>query len=291
MATGPSEEDSLRATIEEVARLLETDAQNRDDPYLAAVAQALTERLAEEGSLAELRTDVEELLEHAARAYGERVPEWLGSAEADRMAGLEDRVEDFRAEQARREARANRGNVDPEFGGFRDEELDDYGLTTAGMRDEPSPGLSLDGQQPPTPEEGAGEGIMSVAGEMPPGLRRLDPSELQLAGNMPSGAAMNSGRGESNAAGLGSETLEQDDAFVGIPAAPGEDVILTATPESGGRRIRIELAPEAGEEVAAGEAGGAAGAQVRLAAEALQRQFVPADRRDVTARYFARAPQ
>lgn len=279
--------EGLIATAEEVARLLAADAEARDDAYLAAVAEALRERLARPDDVAGLDDDLAELLEHAAQAYGSDVPAWLG-AEANRMAGLQSRLDRFREEEERRaaaEAARPRGNP------YGEVQMDDYGLTPEGMRSEPSPSVGFappaNGAEPP--EDGAS--LLARGESEDDGLRRLRPEDMQLAGSMPSGAAMQSGRGQSNAAGLGAETLEPDAGFAGIEAAPGEDVILTATPETGGRRIRIELVPETAPLADGGAAGAPPASAARAAAEALQRQFVPADRRDVIARYFARAPQ
>lgn len=280
--------DALRATAEEVARLLAADAEARDDPYLAAVARAIEERAAAPGDdPVSLRDELEALLDHAAQAYGTRAPEWLGGASAtDRLAGLQERLDRFQEEQARRSA--SRGEPGSPFAQV---DMDDYGVDPSVLMREPSPSLGV-GMAEGAIEPGANEAAGQLAdGAASDGLRRLDQEDLQLAGNMPSGAAMQSGRGRSHAAGLGSETLEGDDAFTSLAASAGEDVVLTATPEAGGRRIRIEVAPEAGAAVPAGAAGALASEGSRLAAEAMQRQFVPADRRAVTARYFARAPQ
>jgi len=283
----PAQGAGLVATAEEVARLIAADAEARDDSYLAAVAEALRERLALPDAAASLEEDLAELLEHAARAYGSDVPDWLG-ADSDRMAGLENRIDRFQEEEERRAAaEAARPLGDP----YGEMQADDYGLTPEGMRAEPSPNADFappaNGAEPP--EEGAN--LLASGESEDDGLRRMRPEDLQLAGSMPSGAAMQSGRGQSNAAGLGAETLEPDAAFAGIEATPGEDVVLTATPETGGRRIRIELVPETAPLADGGAAGAVSGSAARAAAEALQRQFVPADRRDVIARYFARAPQ
>ncbi len=274
----------IAETASEVARLIAADAETRDDPYLAAVARAIEERLTANTDLGALEQDLAQLLEHAADAYGVRPPEWLGTAGSNRLAGLQERLDRFAEEQARRDARRGGSPL------MADLAYDDYGVDPEEMGIPPSRSVGNAAPQGEILEPDA-QGERLAGGEPADGLRRMSDEEVQLAGAMPSGAALESGRGRSRAAGLGSETLEGDDAFGAIAFQPGEDMVVTATPEAGGRRIRVEVAPDA-EAAGPDGAAGALGASAQGPdAQPQQRQYVPADRRAVTARYFARAPQ
>ncbi len=280
---------SLAATVEEAARLLAEDAEARSDPYLSAISRALGDLAAREDDPAALREQLADLLDLAADAYGERAPDWLGEAAGNRVAGLRERLDAFNREQERLAAAA-REQADRRIA------LDEYSVDDTNVDPESMGPQRMTGTRDATPQNARlvdpdTEAGPLMGGEMPDGLRRMDPEELQLAGAAPSGAALQSGRGRSRAAGLGEETLEHDDAFAAIPFEPGDDVILTSDPEPGGRRIRIEIVPEAGPETATGAVGALAAAGQAPAPAPEPREFVPADLRKVTARYFARAAQ
>ncbi len=291
-------EDEAATTVQDAARaaaeIIARDAEERDDPYLTAVASALQDRLAEAdeqpGELPDsLRRELEDLLDHAAAAYGEDMPDWLGTSD-DRLAGLDERLAAYEAEQAAAEAAAamrdaRRAEGEPpgmyeaspdlqeRFANRREEEI------IAGPDAEREDGAPSDGP---------------AAGGEEEGIRPMEPQEWVSVGQMPVGAALQSGRGESDAAGLGSETLEEDAAFAEIEGRAGEEMVLAGEPDSGGRRIRIEVIPElaAGEVGQAASAGAArAGAGASADVTAPRREFIPSDNLTVIKRYFARAPQ
>src|SRR5690606_7154923 len=60
------------------------------------------------------------------------------------------------------------------------------------------------------------------------GPQLMQPEQLQSIGAIPVGAALDSGRGASNAAGLGQEDFRADDAFTQLNARPAEDMVVSA---------------------------------------------------------------
>lgn len=284
-------EDALAAAAAAADRIAQ-DAEAMDDPYLEAVARAmrdLTERDPAEQDVAALNEAVQELLEHASRAYGEDMPSWLDDTQ---MAGLGTRIAEFEDQEAARQAAAEaRAAAREALGpGMYDRDERQAERVAGRDQDELIAGSAASeesrvsrGDFPDETPSGGGDG-----------LRPLLPEELVSAGQVPVGAALQSGRGQSNMAGLGSESLEEDTAFSDLAGAGSESVVVSATPQAAGNRIRIETAPEASSDTTPGalsaglDRGGVGAAQEPVPPT---RDFVPADRLTLVARYLARAPQ
>jgi hypothetical protein len=119
----------------------------------------------------------------------------------------------------------------------------------------------------------------------------MEPQRLQSIGSIPVGAALDSGRGLSNAAGLGVQDIPADDAFTQLGAVPGEDMVVSAEPQAGGSRIRIEIVPQTAEEGVGGAANAIGGQTGAGSTEPVARDFIPSNARDIAARYFERLDQ
>src|SRR5690606_37225867 len=78
--------------------------------------------------------------------------------------------------------------------------------------------------------------------------------EIKAIGATPVGAALDSGRGVSHAAGLGEEDFRADDEFARLGFEPTEDMLISAEPQPDGARIRIEIVPDANVTNVAGQA-------------------------------------
>ncbi|MGZ9810199.1 hypothetical protein ACXN5S_07010 [Pseudoroseicyclus sp. H15] len=284
-----SQPEDPEAALQAAAERMAADADASGDPYLAAVARAMEDRLEEaRAGGGEISTaEAEELLEHAARAYGEERPDWLGEGAGERLAGLGDRLDEAaRADAARQAAEEARAALDasrpPGMYDRPPEMAERYvGRGQDELLNDPE-GASGSG------EASADPGLTGGGGDDEP--RRMDGEDLQFAGRVPVGAALQSGRGESDMAGLGSQELQEDADFTTLEAGAGEEILLDAPDSPEGNRIRIELPPEVAEAAAeaAAAAGFASGANSAAPGEIGSRSVVSLAGRDVVARYLGR---
>ena len=285
------------ADVESVSRIAEMvaeDAQERDDPLLDAIARTLSDtaqRAGAEGMSEELQQQLNDLLDQAAAAYGEDTPRWLGDSEGMRLSELEDALAAMEAAPAATPTTpldpvAVRGDEiegtapGPDMYESRPELAEQYADRAS---DEVSAGAEVTISEPPTDLGGSAD-----PGEGP---QLMQPQELQSIGSIPVGAALESGRGLSNAAGLGEENLQADDAFAQLGATPGEDMVVRAEPQAEGSRIRIEIIPQAAEGQAGGLANAIGGQTGAGSTEPVARDFIPSNARDIAARYFERPDQ
>ncbi|WP_421951418.1 hypothetical protein [Pelagibacterium sp.] len=282
-------------TISTIAEMIAEDAQTRDDVLLGAIARTLAERAETAGAQGlsdALAREINDLLDQAAAAYGDNPPDWLGNTDGTRLdeleAGLQAMEDESRAPPSTQPLGPPQGRGDaiqatpegpgmyearPELAEQYANRLDDERLANAEIVSNGEPPTDLGGGSP-------GEG---------PQL--MEPQQLQSIGSIPVGAALESGRGLSNAAGLGEQDMQTDDAFTQLGAEPGEDMIVSAEPQAGGSRIRIEIVPQAAEGGDQGAANAIGGQTGSGSSEPVARDFVPLPARDITARYFERAAQ
>ena len=100
------------------------------------------------------------------------------------------------------------------------------------------------------------------------------------------GAAADAGKGAGDRAGDGTRPLGQSDAAA-VELTPGADMLLPEAANDG-RRIRIELTPEAQLSGVAPPAATAGGAWHRIPEQPVERPALDAENRKVVGRYFAR---
>lgn len=284
-------------TVSTIAQMLAEDAQDREDPLLDAIARTLDERAQAarmEGLTPELQQQINDLLDQAAAAYGEDTPRWLGDSEGMRLAELEDAL-------AALEAAA--------LGAAPTTLPPDPNRTTSNEILAPEQGPGLYDARPELAERYAdrqddevmGAGGTLTSDQLPTDLgdsaspsegpALMEPQRLQSIGSIPVGAALDSGRGLSNAAGLGEQDIQADDAFTQLGAAPGEDMVVSAEPQAGGSRIRIEIVPQTAEDGVNGAANAIGGQTGSGSTEPVARDFIPSNARDIAARYFERLDQ
>ena len=281
-------------TLASVVEMLAEDAGRRDDPLLEAIARTLSERVASAGGEPmsdALQRQINDLLDQAAAAYGEDAPRWLGTSQSMRLSELEDALAAMQAAHTaapsatpldpfRPQVNDIQATEGPEMYGARPELAERYADRTS---DEISGGAEA---------AALGEAASDLEGGAPSrGPQLMQPEQLQSIGAIPVGAALDSGRGASNAAGLGQEDLRADDAFARLDAPPAEDMVVSAEPQAEGSRIRIEIVPELAEGGVAGAANAIGGQTGTGSSEPVARDFIPATARDIAARYFERAAQ
>ncbi|HWJ87968.1 MAG TPA: hypothetical protein VNS12_07860 [Pelagibacterium sp.] len=285
------EPDPLTAeTVAALAERLAEDAERRDDSLLAAIANELAQRAEAAGSsdLSDaLASDVDDLLSQAAAAYGDAVPDWLAnpsgssldeeaSETAEAVPGMPTGPLDptrSRNDVLASEQGPGLYEARPELAEMFADRNADETLASGAVTSSAETPLDLGG---------------SSSGDMP---QLMQPDELQSIGSIPVGAALDSGRGLSNAAGLGQEDFQIDDAFAHLDAAPGEDMTVSAETQAGGSRIRIDMVPETSDAAVAGAANAIAPGAGHGTAGSTARDYVPANAREIAARYFERAAQ
>lgn len=292
---GPESAPAESGTISTIAEMLTEDAEARDDLLLGAIARTLAERAqtaGAEGLSDALAREINDLLDQAAAAYGDTPPAWLGDNEGMRLNELSAELEALRnptpapASGQPIEPPQGRGDAvqaspqGPSLYETRPELAEQYADRSENERLANAEIVSSG--EPPTDLGGGAPGE---------GPQLMEPQQLQSIGSIPVGAALESGRGLSNAAGLGEQDMQADDAFTQLGAEPGEDVVLSAEPQSGGSRIRIEIVPQAAEQGGAGAANAISGQTGSGSAEPVARDFIPFSARDIAARYFERAAQ
>lgn len=292
---GPESAPADSETISTIAEMLTEDAEARDDLLLGAIARTLAERAqtaGAEGLSDALAREINDLLDQAAAAYGDNPPAWLGDSEGMRLNELTAELEALRNPAP---ASPPGQPIEPPQGRGDAVQASPQGPGMYETRPELAEQYAdrSDNERLANAEISSnGEPLTDLGGGAPgEGPQLMEPQELQSIGSIPVGAALESGRGLSNAAGLGEQDMQADNAFAQLGAEPGEDVVLSAEPQSGGSRIRIEIVPQAAEEGGAGAASAIGGQTGSGSSEPVTRDFIPFSAREIAARYFERAAQ
>jgi hypothetical protein len=113
---------------------------------------------------------------------------------------------------------------------------------------------------------------------------------FESAGALPVGAAAQSGKGESNIAGGGSQPLAPDSGFLQSMPDPTEAMSIAADNPQSGSRIRLHVPTGAELSDTASLGGGSANDWARQSAQSVSRQKVSANASAVVSRYFNRQP-
>ena len=277
-AAEAGDRETLRENLQAVAEVLREDAEKRQDPYLAAVAEAVKElaRNADPGADSlELNKAVEGLLDHARLAYGKSAPLWLRTtANADDRYDL---AKDRNLAQLAGKANGSRPVELPNGGGGEELIPETFGerdpnrnnsvvpMKAGEIRTSGDPGeFRLQGQN--VPKEGAnanaaGEAKAGSMGGSPPTLGEredADPTDLNGATAVLAGGATQSGAGASRVAGQGTQDLNDPNQPAAAEIAQGpEQVLLPPDQYRQGKRIRMQMNPSkdavaAGDETAPG---------------------------------------
>lgn len=284
-------------TLERVAALVEHDAEERQNPYLAAVARSLHDlaRAIADNRLPPRSLDaaLEPLLEHAVQAYGESPPSWLGPR-SSRSAPLRQQLREaatngMPAAPETAAANVQRGADASPLGAGRSADIQ---VGANGRRSPQQTGQFGDaGGVAVDPGEGTSESLADYA-LSPADQARLD-RERQIAeqqrqqtagAGQPIGGARDAGRG-GDLAGEGARPLGDGGEPVRPVPAERESLPLDAAAQAGGRTIRIEALPDVARREVVGSAGEhAPWTQVHAVKQV--HDAVPAARREIGRRYF-----
>lgn len=278
--------------VEILARLLAEDAERHDSDYLEAVANSL-EELAEAArrgmTQPDLQAELQTLIDHAQRGYEGRLPRWMADMPAGDAGAL---LQNARAFDEQRQAAALARQQAAENG---DQPV--AGGRSSDMYNLPEDRLTRSANAPSSASQGLQEGDMaaragdpSSAGEAGEGFaaRPMEEGALESAGAFPIGAAAQSGKGESNMAGGGSQPFGPDSQYLESMPDPSQTMTISATDTQQGNRIRLHV-PTTAEQTDAGAAAiDPNGSWARQAAEAINRQAVGPEADAVVSRYFNR---
>jgi hypothetical protein len=290
----------VTANLRHIAELLGKDADGRSDQYLRSIARTL-ERLSldVEGAAIDRRLltgKLQSLVAHARQAYGEGSNVTQRAAPRDVVQQLQAALDDI---AGNREAAAGSPRADV------DEVRPDSSAAVPQER----------ARRPAQPLERKTAGSQTMLVTAPQSqraagwdaaLKDLDDYDLNdpriererafaeqqrraRAEAQSAGAAKDAGAGEGDRAGEGTRPLGNGSTAV-TELSPGAEMLLPDQTVGNGRRIRIELAPEAGlSKVAPPPLGNNGGAWQRGAEQTVEREaLAPADRK-VVGRYFTRS--
>lgn len=272
--------------LDTLAKLIADDAERKNSDYLAAVSRSI-EQLAEQLHAGQAPDDiaaqVQALLDHARAGYEGQLPSWLQGGSNDLQRVLRNASDFAEAKQQAASARAAKRGDPQQAGGLSS---DMYTLDPS-VLDRSAAELPVATNTNQSKAGGEREGGLDT-GPMGGGdfaAQRMDSEQLERAGALPIGGAAQSGKGESNVAGGGSQPLLNDSGFMQSMPDPTREMALTAADPQEDGHIRIYMPTGAEAHDAAGAAGGAA-AYARQAAQAVDRQAVDGDAARVVARYF-----
>lgn len=294
--TPPAEEIAAAETpetisaedIEVLAKLVEDDADRKNSDYLQALANSmktLAQSARDGASQAEVQSQLEALLEHAAAGYQGQMPNWMSDTTADASTVLQNAVA---FSQARQQAADERAKLPPSANP-RVKSSDMYTLTDDRMAKSATP-------LPPGHDEPMEGGMANREGELQNAslggadfaARPMEDEAFESAGSLPVGAAAQSGKGESNIAGGGSQALAKSTGFLETMADPTEVMSISSEETNEGSRIRMHV-PTTAELSDAGAAGSGGGtAWARQLAQSVSREVISPDASTVVSRYFNR---
>lgn len=298
------------AELRRVATMMEADAAERDDPFLAALAREAL-RIGEEIEAGRL-TDrdavvaaLDRLAGFAAEAYPTVAPpdsfddgfmaeapaeatQILRNLARERMAPATAMPEGTRSpEQPLVEPRAEAPADIPPIMGLP---------PTADVPNPEAPGddgpEETGGARAPGDNEGYIEAEAMETFNDPTNYRAATTAGERPEDAAPIGPANNANTGQSQFAGAGQQTLEGRPAAEVDPFALGDDMLLTGQLDQTGRRIRIEMPPEMNALAIAITPGEATAMDWAPRREVeVQRTGVPLAARDLLARYFRAAAE
>lgn len=244
-------------TVEDVdllARLVANVGRQTNDDTLRATADALRElsQDAERGVTQEaFDSRLSSLLNQLEEAFGRDKPDWMPDASGD-LRGFGRQLRSFQAELNAQEL------LTSEMPGDTPETLrhlaaqNELEKRTEGNNPNFAPiPLGADGSSAMRSSSTMQElppGEISGGASMLGGSSEPDSNEpIDASGAAPIGASLQSGKGDSNIAGLGTQPLAPNADFMALADAQGKSMGLTAAETNDGGRIRIHVAPEAGQ--------------------------------------------
>lgn len=276
--------------LDVLAELVGNDAQRRNSDYLKALSNsldALADAAREGASQAELEAQLQALLDHAETGYGEQAPDWLTGGREEPAGLLQNAVAYSQARQKAAEERARLAEMDGS--GPRISSADMYSLSDDRLARSAAP--QPNGEAPPG-KNAIADREGELQNEMPAGgdavARPMEDEAFASAGSLPVGAAAQSGKGESNRAGGGSQSLAESTEFLKTMADPTQAMSISADEVSEGSRIRMHVPTSADLSESAALVGGDAAGWSRQRAQLVTRQAITPDASAVVSHYFNR---
>ncbi|MCC6736998.1 MAG: hypothetical protein IT534_12840 [Bauldia sp.] len=306
-----AERAEVAEDVRRIAALIAADAEQRTDPYLAAVARELgtaAEAIAagEARDRTAIADELRRLLPYAAAAYAgagvaEGAPQNLAGLIEAAARGVEAPAPAATAPMTgglppNAAAPAGPGNAIAGGGPTDATQPTLDALLDALERPETGPRPTIQGPLGAAPagaveaEEEPYFNPLQMQGGTPPGAEGNQPG--QFIGGAPAGAAAEAGLAEGDAVGGGARPLGDGvvTEFGALPT-PTEEMVLGDPRAGDGRRIRLDAPAAAdGTVLAAGERTDGAGWQ-RLPEQAVARTLLPPALLDVLSRYFKPAPE
>ena len=292
------------ANLRRIVDLLNKDADQRSDPYLRTIARTLEHLSSElERSAIDRRSLANELgrlLQHTERAYAQG--EGPGNRPPDRSGTVQDPARLLKSELDDITGNRQFGTAMPRDSNRANQAQDDAVAAREQL-----------GRAPPAPERktvGGRASDPSASSRQPAGrLDALkdrddyDPVDPRIeierafaaqqrrerAASQSAGAAQDAGRGDGDRAGEGTRPLGNDVSAGSTALAPGVELLLPDQSANEGRRIRIELPPEAVLSGVAPPTAGNTGEWRRAQEQAVERSALAAEDRKVVGRYFMRS--
>ncbi|MBE7733176.1 hypothetical protein [Devosia faecipullorum] len=276
--------------LDVLAELVASDAQRRNSDYLKALSnslEALAEAAREGASQAELETQLQALLDHAETGYGEQMPDWLMGGREEPAGQLQNAVAFSQARQQAAEERARMAEM--RGSGPKISSADMYSLSDDRLARSAS--AQPNGDAPPgknaiSDREGELQNDMPAGGDAV--ARPMEDEAFASAGSLPVGAAAQSGKGESNRAGGGSQSLAEDTEFLKTMADPTQAMSISADEVSEGSRIRMHVPTSADLSEAGALAGDDAAGWSRQRAQLVTRHAIAPEASTVVSHYFNR---
>ena len=274
--------------LDVLAELIGDDAKRRDSEYLEALAnsiKSLAEQAREGATQNDLETRLRALMEHAVSGYAGDNPEWLDGGD-NANAALQNAVAFSTAQKEAAQQRAPMARMEGQ--GAKISSSDMYTLNDDRMARSATP--PPQGNSPPS-ENAIADREGALINEDPGGrdtvARPMEHEAFTSAGSLPVGAASQSGKGESNIAGGGSQALAASSAFLETMADPTETMSIGADEVNEGSRIRMQVPTSA--ELSQTEAiSGEKAFWDRQLAQVVTRHGIRQDASGVVSHYFNR---
>lgn len=276
--------------LDVLAELVAEDAERRNSDYLAALAnsvKSLAEKARNGATQAELETELQALLDHAAAGYQGKMPEWMNGP-GEQPAGVVQNALAFST--ARQKAAEERARLAEMRG-------DGPKVTSSDMYTLPEDRLSASAAPQPAGNSAPNENAVAdregqLQSESLGGgdtlARPMEDEAFASAGSLPVGAAAQSGKGESNIAGGGSQALADNSQFLETMADPTQSMSIAADQVGEGSRIRMHM-PTSADPSQTATFDGLQGADwSRQMAQIVTRQAITPEASVVVSRYFNR---
>ncbi|MCW5719538.1 MAG: hypothetical protein KIS86_00195 [Devosia sp.] len=276
--------------LDVLAELVANDAQRRNSDYLKALSnslEALAEAAREGASQAELETQLQALLDHAETGYAGQTPDWLTEGRDEPAGVLQNAVAFNQARQKAAEERARLAEMNGS--GPKISSADMYTLSDDRLTRSAAPQPSVD---TPPGKNAIADREGELQNEIPAGgdslARPMEDEAFASAGSLPVGAAAQSGKGESNKAGGGSQSLAENTEFLETMADPTQSMSIYADEVTEGSRIRMHVPTSADLSETAALAGDDSAGWSRQRAQLVMRQAITPEASAVVSHYFNR---